>query len=154
MQRIKYKSDKLNKVYLKELTVHADDRGYLYEILRNDDKQFRNFGQVYINYTEPGVIKGFHMHKKQEDNFTCLSGRVRLVILDANTQEYIELFLGPEHLRCINIPTELMHGWQCLGIERACILNVASEVYDSKNPDEFRVPPNEYSYFSWRIINR
>lgn len=148
-----FKSFALSNIEVKKLVTHSDDRGYLFEVLRNDDDQYKEFGQAYINYTEPGVIKGFHKHKLNEDNFVCLSGRIRLVILDERTEEFREFYLGPENLILVHIPAGLHHGWQALGNERACVLNVSSQAYDRNNPDEVRVPPTHFDYYCWDIKN-
>lgn len=146
-----YRSERLNRVIIQPLIVHSDGRGYLFEVLRNDDPAFKEFGQAYINYTEPGVIKGFHSHRFNEDNFVCLSGRIKLVLLDPDTKEVMEIFLGPENCRRVTIPVELMHGWMALGNERACVLNVSTKSYNPKDPDETRVPPDFYSWYDWKV---
>lgn len=147
----KFDSEKLNNIQVKKLAVHSDDRGYLYEVLRCDDRQFQKFGQAYINYTDPGVIKGFHSHARNVDNFTCLSGRIRLVLLDTETKEYREFYLGPENPTCVNIPTGIMHGWLALGNKSACVLNVSTEAYNPTNPDEVRVSPYHFPWYKWDV---
>jgi dTDP-4-dehydrorhamnose 3,5-epimerase len=149
-----FKSEALNNIKIKNLVVHSDDRGFLFELLRCDDKQFAKFGQCYVNYTEPGVIKGFHYHNISEDNFVCLSGRIKLVLLDDATEEARDMYLGPQNLMLVNIPVGLYHGWKALGMERSCVINISSEAYNPKNPDEFRVAPTHFPWYSWETVNR
>ncbi|MCK4614325.1 MAG: dTDP-4-dehydrorhamnose 3,5-epimerase family protein, partial [Thermoplasmata archaeon] len=59
-------------VKLKKLRVIPDERGWLMEILRQDDEIFERFGQVYLTTAYPGVVKGWHYHRIQTDNFTCI----------------------------------------------------------------------------------
>ena len=59
-------------VRTKQLTVHADERGRLMEILRRDDEVFVGFGQVYVTTVYPGIVKAWHYHKCQTDNLACL----------------------------------------------------------------------------------
>jgi len=148
-----FESKRLNAVIVKELVVRSDDRGYLFEVLRSDEEAFKKFGQVYVNYTEPGVIKGFHAHEKTEDNFVCLSGRIKLVLVDASTKEHMEIHLGPENQRMVNIPTGIFHGWRAVSSVPACVINVCTEPFNRDNPDETRVPPNHFEWFSWEVIN-
>src|SRR5262245_21606503 len=61
-------------VRVKQLRAHADERGYLMEILREDDDLFEHFGQVYVSLNYPGVIRAWHYHLKQTDYFVCLKG--------------------------------------------------------------------------------
>jgi len=57
----------IDGVIIKSLKVIPDERGWLMEILRCDDKIFKQFGQVYLSTAYPGVVKGWHYHKKQTD---------------------------------------------------------------------------------------
>jgi dTDP-4-dehydrorhamnose 3,5-epimerase len=56
-------------VQVKQLKWITDERGKLMEMLRSDDPIFQKFGQVYVTTCYPGVVKAWHYHKKQDDNF-------------------------------------------------------------------------------------
>ena len=66
-------------VHIKKLAIIPDERGSLMEILRSDDPLFSHFGQVYMTTAYPGVVKGWHYHKKQKDYFTCIKVMTKLV---------------------------------------------------------------------------
>ena len=67
----------------KPLRLIPDERGWLMEILRADESElFTKFGQVYVSATYPGVVKAWHYHKVQVDNFACIAGMVKLVLVD------------------------------------------------------------------------
>ena len=70
-------------VVVRPLRVIPDERGRLMEILRSDDDLFTNFGQVYMTTTYPGVVKAWHMHKRQTDHMAAISGMFRLGLYDA-----------------------------------------------------------------------
>ena len=70
--------DEIDGVWIKDLKVIPDERGRLMEILRADDEAFEKFGQVYLSPTYPGVVKGWHFHKQQDDFFACVRGMVKL----------------------------------------------------------------------------
>jgi dTDP-4-dehydrorhamnose 3,5-epimerase len=44
------------------------------EMMRDDDEFFQKFGQVYLSVVYPGVVKGWHYHKKQTDHFVFVKG--------------------------------------------------------------------------------
>ena len=69
-------------VQVKTLKVLADERGWLMEMLRNDDDMFQGFGQVYMTAAYPGVVKGWHYHKLQVDHFVCVKGMMKVVLFD------------------------------------------------------------------------
>ena len=76
-------STRIHGVKVKSLRVVPDDRGWLMEILRADDQDlFSRFGQVYVSATYPGVVKAWHYHERQTDNFACIAGMIKLVLVD------------------------------------------------------------------------
>lgn len=132
-------------VQLKALRVIPDERGRLMEILRADDPMFERFGQVYMTTTYPGVIKGWHYHKKQDDNITAIKGMLKLVLYDdregsATRGEVNEIFCGEHNPKLVHVPQGVLHGWKCIGQEEALVINCVTEPYDYENPDEFRLP--------------
>jgi len=54
---------KIEGLQVTNLRTIPDERGWLMEILRNDDDIFEKFGQVYMTTAYPGVVKGWHYHK-------------------------------------------------------------------------------------------
>src|SRR5574341_1438705 len=73
---------KIHDVVIKKLVTHCDDRGYLREVLRDDDKLLTHYGQTTITKTYPGVIKAFHWHQSQDDVWYVVSGMARVVMYD------------------------------------------------------------------------
>lgn len=140
-------------VEVKKLQIRADDRGMLFEILRNDDNIFKKFGQVYVTTAFPGVVKAWHYHKKQTDHFTCVSGVVKLVLI--SEEKVNEFVIGVRNPILVSIPPEVFHGFMNVGTEEAIMLNVPTEPYDPLMPDEYRVPWNEFrGRYDWYKRNR
>jgi dTDP-4-dehydrorhamnose 3,5-epimerase len=86
-------------VKTKDLKVIPDERGWLMEILRCDDEIFSSFGQVYLTTAYPEVVKAWHYHKKQTDNFTCIKGMMKVALYDDREdsktyREVNEFFIG------------------------------------------------------------
>jgi len=142
-------------VQVKELKVLRDERGRLMEILRDDDRMFQRFGQVYMTTCNPGYVKGWHYHKEQTDYFTCIKGKIRLVLYDVREGsktkgEINEFIISLEEPKLVKIPPFVFHGFEALGNEEAIVINVPTEHYDYKKPDEFRVDPfNNDIPFKW-----
>jgi len=134
----------------------ADERGRLMEILRSDDPLFLEFGQVYMTTTYPGVVKAWHMHRKQADNVACVSGMIKLALYDPREDspthnEVNEFTVGTHNPLLIQIPTGVYHGWMCVSQEEAIIVNVPTEVYDYEHPDEHRLPPHQNDIpYDWK----
>ena len=134
-------------VKTKNLRVIPDERGWLMEILRCDDDLFVKFGQVYITTAYPGVVKAWHMHKVQTDNFTCISGMMKVALYDPRKdsptyKEINEFFIGEQKPMLITVPPLVYHGFKAIGTKIAYFLSVPSEAYNYKKPDEYRLPPD------------
>ncbi len=144
-------------VEIKQLTKHADERGYLMELLRCDDAIFRKFGQAYVSLNYPGVVRGWHYHKKQDDHFAVVKGMVKVALYDARegspTQGQVdEFFLGEQNNILLRIPVGVMHGYKTVGAEPSLLINFPSEAYDPQQPDEYRLPwDTDQIPYDWAI---
>ena len=132
-------------VKIKKLKVIPDERGQLFEILRNDDEIFEKFGQVYITTAYPGVIKAWHAHKFQNDNLAVIKGMAKVVLCDlresSKTYKMInEFFAGERNPVLIHIPALVYHGFKCIGEEECYVINIPTNTYNYENPDELRLP--------------
>jgi dTDP-4-dehydrorhamnose 3,5-epimerase len=147
----------IDGVKVKKLKLIPDDRGKLMEILRADDEIFQKFGQVYITTAFPGVVKAWHYHKSQTDNFTCVNGVMRLALYDARKnsrtyQEVNEFIISLDNPLLVQIPPFVYHGFKCVSEKDALVVNTVTEPYNHNNPDEYRVDPYENDIpYDWRI---
>ena len=131
----------------KILRVIPDARGRLFEMLRRDDAIFRKFGQVYCTTVNHGVVKGWHYHKKQLDNFVCVAGMIKLVAYDdrpaSPTRGFVnEFFIGTHQPLLVQIPPGVLHGFKGLSAPEAIVINISTEPYRHGRPDEYRVDPH------------
>ncbi len=138
----------INGVMIKKLKVIADERGRLMEILRADDEMFESFGQVYMTTAYPGVVKGWHYHKRQSDNMAVVRGMMKIVLYDSREGssthgEVNEFIAGIHNPILVHIPPLVFHGFKCISGEEALVINVPTDVYRYDDPDEYRVPPHE-----------
>lgn len=135
----------IDGVEVKQLRTFADERGSLTEILRRDDEIFDGFGQCYFSMSYPGVIRGWHYHKKQTDYFTCVSGMIKVPLYDLREDsttfgEVNEFFIGDENRIVVKIPIGVLHGFKNIGAEPCILVNFPTQPYDPSDPDEYRIP--------------
>ncbi len=147
-------------VEVKYLKPIPDDRGRVMEILRCDDKLFEKFGQVYITTAYPNVVKAWHYHKKQYDNFCVVSGMMMIALYDPrkNSPTYKKLnvfYAGIHNPILIKIPPLVFHGFKCISENESILVNIPSEPYNHQNPDEYRLPAHTKKIpFSWELKHR
>ena len=141
-------------VRTKALRLVPDERGWLLEILRGDDDLFTKFGQVYVSATYPGVVKAWHYHERQVDNFACVAGMVKLVLFDTREDSPTrgavnEFFVGTHNPLLVQVPNLVYHGWKCISLEPALVVNVPNEPYNRERPDELRLEPHGTLPYDW-----
>ena len=142
-------------VRVKPLRVIADERGRLFEMLRRDEPLFTRFGQVYCTTVNAGVVKGWHYHKRQVDNFVCVSGMIKLVAYDGRagspTKGLVNEFVIGTHVpRLVQIPAGVHHGFKGLTEPEAIVINIPTEPYRRAKPDEYRLPPHDHDIpYDW-----
>jgi dTDP-4-dehydrorhamnose 3,5-epimerase len=137
----------IDGVRVKRLKVIPDERGRLMEMMRADDEDFQKFGQVYVTTTYPGVVKAWHKHEKQSDNMACVAGMIKVALFDPREssptfREINEYFAGVHNPVLIHIPSGVYHGWMCVSLEEAVVVNVPTEPYNREHPDEQRLDPH------------
>ena len=144
-------------VVTQKLRLVPDERGYLVEIFRSDNELFEKFGQVYMTVAYPGVIKGWHYHKKQNDFFVVIKGMAKVVLYDRRKGsktfgEVNEFFMGEQNPLLLKIPKEVLHGFKAIGTDSAYLINCPTELYVYDKPDEYRIPNNSKEIpYDWEI---
>jgi dTDP-4-dehydrorhamnose 3,5-epimerase len=133
----------IDGVIVKKLTRHVDERGYLMEILRSDEELFQQFGQAYVSACFPGIVKAWHCHRLQFDHFCCLAGNLKVGLYDdrpdsSTCGQTQALVIGPLNPVLVRIPPLVWHGFTALVGETAVVLNLPTELYNYREPDELR----------------
>ncbi len=135
----------IDGVRLKGLGVRPDGRGFLMEIIRKSDDYLEQFGQVYMTVGYPGIVKGWHYHNEQDDNFCVVKGMAQVALYDrregSTTQGMVnEFFIGEKNPYVIHIPKLVLHGFMAIGMEPVYLINTVTQEYNYQVPDEHRVP--------------
>ena len=143
-------------VIIKKLTKIPDERGSIYHMLRKDDPEFKEFGEIYFSTAYPGVIKGWHLHKKMTLNYAVIQGMIKLVLYDDRKNsptrgELMEIFIGEENYCLVVIPPGIWNGFKCIGNKMAIVANCATLPHD-KNEIVYMDPlNNDLIKYDWNI---
>ncbi len=132
-------SELIEGVEIKKLKVFANDQGYLFETLRNDDPFYnKEFGQALIFEVYPRMIKGYHLHEKHDEYITCVKGNIKYVVAKEypdGSKKVNKFVIGEKNPTLIKIPRGLWRGYMPLGNQPAMVLDIMSKSYDAKDPD-------------------
>ncbi|MFH1133769.1 MAG: dTDP-4-dehydrorhamnose 3,5-epimerase family protein [Nanoarchaeota archaeon] len=148
----------IDGVVVKPLRQIFDDRGKIMHMMKATDQNFVRFGEVYFSTVNHGVVKAWHLHKKQTDNFACIKGMIKLVLYDAREGsktkgKVLEVFMGEQHYALVNIPPGVIHGMKGISIEPAIVANCCTDPYSED--DEFRIDAYDTSVpYDWRLKDK
>jgi len=118
-------------VVIKDLTMHADERGWLAEIFRTDESDYRP-AMSYISMTKPGVARGPHEHHEQTDYF-CFFGNFRLFLWDNREgsptygQKMIVEREGRPYIAIV--PPKVVHAYRNVGETEAWVINFPDRLF-------------------------
>ncbi len=135
-----------------------DERGTIHHMLRCTDPHFQQFGEIYFSTAYRGVIKAWHRHREMTLNYTCIFGRIKLVLYDGRegspTQgELMELFLGPDNYSLVIIPPEIWNGYKGMSDPYAIVANCCTHPHDPSRST--RMDPFDPSIpYDWEIRHR
>ena len=123
------------------LRMHEDERGWFIELMRSSNLP-KPVKQSNLVFSREGVIRGLHYHERgQSDLFACLTGMVRIVVLDRETGETFTVDIGDDNPVTVFVPGIHAHGYEAL--TDSLFLYHVTEEYDAADPDEHGVPWND-----------
>ena len=151
---------KIEDVSIKILKKIPDERGSIMHMLRCDDENFEKFGEVYFSTAYPGVIKGWHEHKEQIQNYAVIQGMIKLVLFDNRKKSktyknLIEIFMGDLNYVLVRIPTGVISGYKCIGDKTAIVANCATIPHVASG-EMIRYDPilNDLIPYKWDIVHK
>lgn len=144
-------------VKVKPLKKICDERGAIMHMLRSDDPGFEKFGEIYFSSIYPGVVKGWHIHKKMTLNYAVIKGMIKLVLYDdrANSKtkgELMEIFMGDKNYVLVTIPDNVWNGFKGIGDEMAIVANCSTHPHDPNEIDRCDPFENNIPY-NWNLKN-
>ncbi len=112
------------------LVMHEDERGSFTEILKSVDR-----GQVSVNISKPGIVKGNHWHHTKNEKFIVVSGKGKICFRKHGEKEIIEYPVSGEKIEVIDIPTGYAHSIINEGDTNLVTLIWCNECFDPGHPD-------------------
>lgn len=131
-------NNNIDGVIIKPLRKIPDERGSIFHMLKKEDPEFNAFGEIYFSTIYPGVIKGWHLHKEMELNYSVVFGNIKLVLFDdrdkSPTKGVVqEIFIGEKNYCLVKIPPLVWNGFKGVGTTEAIVANCTTI---SHRPDE------------------
>ena len=146
-----FESAPIDGVTVVQLRKFSDERGWFCELRRESWYRELSGGrpslQTNISFSQQGVVRGLHWHKRgQDDLFFCPQGRARVVLFDRRENSPTEgvawsIDIDGDNCKAVYIPGQVAHGFEALTDVVLCYH--VTEEYDPADPDEHGVPWND-----------
>ena len=145
----------IDGVLIHPLRQIPDERGKIIHMLRCDDPHFERFGEIYFSVVYPGVVKGWHLHKRMVLNYACIVNMVKFVLYDEREGsptrgQLQELFIGEANHLLVRVPPGVWNGFKGIGVGPSYVANCATLPHD---PDEIvrRDPGDNHIPYDWGL---
>jgi dTDP-4-dehydrorhamnose 3,5-epimerase len=135
-----------------------DERGMVMHMLRADAPHFERFGEIYFSTIYPGVVKGWHLHRRMTLNYAVVSGMIKLVLYDdrddsPTRSELMELFVGEQNYVLVTVPPLVWNGFKGIGTAPAIVANCATVPHDPTEIERLD-PLTERIPYRWDVQHR
>jgi UDP-2-acetamido-2,6-beta-L-arabino-hexul-4-ose reductase len=115
-----------------QLKMNVDHRGSFTEFVKN-----KNFGQISVNITKPGIVKGNHWHNTKNEKFLVVHGNAIIRFRKISENKIYEYIISGENFEVIDVPPGYSHNIENVGKTDLITIMWANEIFDSENPDTF-----------------
>ncbi len=135
----------INGVIKTPLKQFKDNRGKVMHMIRATDPHFKQFGEVYFSWINPGAVKAWNKHTLATLNYAVPVGSIELILYDdqkeSPTYKKLERYiLTSEDYYLLTIPPNVFYGFRALHNEAAMIVNCSTLPHDPK--ESIRLPIN------------
>ena len=118
-----------------DLNMHCDARGSFTEFLRTPER-----GQVSVNISRPGIVKGNHWHHTKNEKFLVVRGEGVIRFRRIDSDQVIEYRVSGDKLQVVDIPCGYTHNIENVGDGDLVTVMWANEAFDPDRPDTFALP--------------
>lgn len=112
--------------------MNIDDRGSFTELFKTEDR-----GQVSINISKPGIVKGNHWHHTKNEKFAVVSGEGIIRFRRYGEDEVVEYKVNGDKIEIIDIPVGYTHNIENVGVNDLVTVMWVNEIFDKEKPDTY-----------------
>ncbi|HUQ18453.1 MAG TPA: hypothetical protein VM099_02475 [Gemmatimonadaceae bacterium] len=133
-------------VRMRRLITHEDERGEICEIFHFDwGVSDKPLVYVYQTVVRPGKVKGWIVHRNQDDRIFASLGVMQWALYDdrsdSPTYKRLQVFSVGERSRTLFvIPRGVFHAVKNIGRTDAYFVNMPTAPYKHTDPDKYRLP--------------
>ena len=117
-------------------TVHADDRGELFETVRVHG----GTGQTFVSTTVPGVTRGDHFHLSKVERFFVVKGTAEIALRRVLDDDVVRFRVTGGDRAFVDMPTMWVHNITNVGDDELVTMFWADQLLNPSAPDTYWEP--------------
>ena len=125
----------LKDIKLSSLKRIDNENGDILHVLRNDDSDYKKFGEAYFTSIKFNKIKAWKKHNKMYMNLVVPSGSVKFVFFFEKKGTFREEIIGENSYARLTVPPGVWFGFKGMDNTNNLILNISSILHDPKETD-------------------
>jgi UDP-2-acetamido-2,6-beta-L-arabino-hexul-4-ose reductase len=114
------------------LEMKHDGRGWLAEVIKS-----RQFGQIFVSRTHPGISRGNHWHDTKIEKFLVLEGIAEIRLRNLYGQDILTYKVSGDDLMVVDMPAGYTHSITNMGKTDLLTIFWADEPFDPEHPDTY-----------------
>lgn len=115
-----------------DLKMNIDNRGSFTEMFKTEER-----GQVSVNISKPGIVKGNHWHHTKNEKFIVVSGKGVIRFRKIDSDKVIEYFVSGDKIEVVDIPCGYTHNIENIGDTDLVTIMWANELFNPDKPDTY-----------------
>jgi dTDP-4-dehydrorhamnose 3,5-epimerase len=137
---------RIDGVIINRRPLHEDHRGELVEIYSTAwGLHPAPLVYAYCASIRPNQVKGWVVHKQQDDRLFCVRGVIQVGLFDnrpdSPTYRVLNVFVMSERNRgLVIVPRGVFHALKNIGNDDAHFINLPTKAYNHADPDKYRLP--------------
>lgn len=115
-----------------QLKTNFDERGWLAEFVKS-----KQFGQIFISKTKPGITRGNHWHHTKIEKFLVVEGAAEVCFRNIQSKNVLKYRVSGDQLSVVDIPAGYTHSIKNIGDKDLITIFWADELFNKENPDTY-----------------
>lgn len=115
-----------------------DNRGWLAELVKS-----KQFGQMFVSKTYPGITRGNHWHHTKTEKFIVIQGQANIRFRKIDEDKVIEYIVDGEKPQVLDIPPGYTHSIENTGQDEVITLFWSNEMFNPEKPDTYFLEVNK-----------
>lgn len=123
----------LNKIKFYKKKIIINPKGNIMKFIKQNDRNYIKFGELYFTWVKKNYIKGWKFHKKMHMNLSVPIGKIKFTFFDKETHIKKQIVLGEKKFGTLYVPPKIWFAFENINKKRDSLLVNFSNIIHHKN---------------------